>query len=291
MTGPVAIGPVDSPYFCVGEGEPPLFILGPCVIESRDHALEVAHKISEIRDELSLSIVFKASYDKANRTSRTSFRGIGQKEGLAVLAEVRSRYGLPVISDIHSPEEVPEAASVLDILQIPAFLCRQTDLLVSAGRTGRPVHLKKGQFLAPEDMGPAARKISETGNNRILLCERGTTFGYHNLVVDFRSLAIMARLSYPVILDGTHAVQSPGGGGDRSGGDRTFVPLLVRAAMAAGCDGLFLETHPNPDAAPSDGPNMIPLSELSALLKQAVELHAFRTAKVSDPAFAPEARP
>ncbi|MHB8368184.1 MAG: 3-deoxy-8-phosphooctulonate synthase [Leptospirales bacterium] len=291
MTGPVAIGPLDAPLFSVGEGEPPLFILGPCVIESRDHALEVAHRISEIRDELSLSVVFKASYDKANRTSKKSFRGIGRKEGLAVLSEIRSRYALPVISDIHSPEEVPEAASILDILQIPAFLCRQTDLLVAAGLTGRPVHLKKGQFLAPEDMGPAARKISETGNNRILLCERGTTFGYHNLVVDFRSLAIMARLSYPVILDGTHSVQSPGGGGDRSGGDRTFVPLLVRAAMAAGCDGLFLETHPNPDAAPSDGPNMIPLSELPALLKQAVELHAFRTKKVSDPAFSPVPHP
>ncbi len=291
MTGPVAIGPLDAPLFRVGEGEPPLFILGPCVIESRDHALEVAHRISEIRDELSLSVVFKASYDKANRTSKKSFRGIGRKEGLAVLSEIRSRYALPVISDIHSPEEVPEAASILDILQIPAFLCRQTDLLVAAGLTGRPVHLKKGQFLAPEDMGPAARKISETGNNRILLCERGTTFGYHNLVVDFRSLAIMARLSYPVILDGTHSVQSPGGGGDRSGGDRTFVPLLVRAAMAAGCDGLFLETHPNPDAAPSDGPNMIPLSELPALLKQAVELHAFRTKKVSDPAFSPVPHP
>ncbi|MGC8500275.1 MAG: 3-deoxy-8-phosphooctulonate synthase [Leptospirillia bacterium] len=291
MTGPVAIGPLDAPLFRVGEGEPPLFILGPCVIESRDHALEVAHRISEIRDELSLSVVFKASYDKANRTSKKSFRGIGRKEGLAVLSEIRSRYALPVISDIHSPEEVPEAASILDILQIPAFLCRQTDLLVAAGLTGRPVHLKKGQFLAPEDMGPAARKISETGNNRILLCERGTTFGYHNLVVDFRSLAIMARLSYPVILDGTHSVQSPGGGGDRSGGDRTFVPLLVRAAMAAGCDGLFLETHPNPDIAPSDGPNMIPLSELPALLKQAVELHAFRTKKVSDPAFSPVPHP
>jgi len=291
MTGPVAIGPLDAPLFRVGEGEPPLFILGPCVIESRDHALEVAHRISEIRDELSLSVVFKASYDKANRTSKKSFRGIGRKEGLAVLSEIRSRYALPVISDIHSPEEVPEAASILDILQIPAFLCRQTDLLVAAGLTGRPVHLKKGQFLAPEDMGPAARKISETGNNRILLCERGTTFGYHNLVVDFRSLAIMARLSYPVILDGTHSVQSPGGGGDRSGGDRTFVPLLVRAAMAAGCDGLFLETHPNPDIAPSDGPNMIPLPELPALLKQAVELHAFRTKKVSDPAFSPVPHP
>ncbi len=287
-TGPVAIGHQESPSLLVGEGHPPLFILGPCVIESRSHALEVAHRIAEIRNTLKISVVFKASYDKANRTSRKSFRGIGKKEGLEVLAEVRSRHGLPVLSDVHTPDEVPDAASVLDILQIPAFLSRQTDLLEAAGRSGRPVHLKKGQFMAPEDMGPAARKISETGNNRILLCERGTTFGYHNLVVDFRSLAIMAKLAYPVIFDGTHSVQSPGGAGDRSGGDRTFVPLLVRAAMAAGCDGLFLETHPDPDKAPSDGPNMIPLSELPTLLEQAVELHEYRSKRVSDRAFSTE---
>lgn len=287
-TGPVAIGHQESPSFLVGEGHPPLFILGPCVIESRSHALEVAHRIAEIRNTLKISVVFKASYDKANRTSRKSFRGIGKKEGLEVLAEVRSRHGLPVLSDVHTPDEVPDAASVLDILQIPAFLSRQTDLLEAAGRSGRPVHLKKGQFMAPEDMGPAARKISETGNNRILLCERGTTFGYHNLVVDFRSLAIMAKLAYPVIFDGTHSVQSPGGAGDRSGGDRTFVPLLVRAAMAAGCDGLFLETHPDPDKAPSDGPNMIPLSELPTLLEQAIELHGYRSKQVSDRAFSTE---
>ncbi len=292
-TGPVAIGDPKAPRFYVGEGHSPLFILGPCVIESRSHALEVAHRIAEIRNALRISVVFKASYDKANRTSRKSFRGIGMSKGLEVLAEVRSRHDLPVLSDIHTPDEVPDAASVLDILQIPAFLSRQTDLLEAAGRSGRPVHLKKGQFMAPEDMGPAAQKISDTGNTRILLCERGTTFGYHNLVVDFRSLAVMARLSHPVIFDGTHSVQSPGGGGDRSGGDRRYVPLLVRSAMAAGCDGLFLETHPDPDRAPSDGPNMIPLSELPALLGQALELHEFRTGRVSDPAFAPprEAHP
>ncbi len=286
-TGAVPIGDSASPCFRVGEGQPPAFILGPCVLESRSHALEVAHKIAEIRDSMALSVIFKASYDKANRTSHRSFRGIGRTEGLAILEEIRRRYLLPVLSDIHESVEVPEAAQVLDVLQIPAFLCRQTDLLLAAGRTGKPVHLKKGQFLAPEDMGPAAEKIAGTGNGRILLCERGTTFGYHNLVVDFRSLAIMARFGYPVIFDGTHSVQSPGGAGDRSGGDRIFVPLLVRAAMAAGCDGLFLETHPDPDRAPSDGPNMIPLPDLPDLLAEAVTLHRLRVGLSGDPAFAP----
>jgi 2-dehydro-3-deoxyphosphooctonate aldolase (KDO 8-P synthase) len=271
----------------VGKGPPLLFILGPCVIESREHTLEVAHRLSELQESLKISVVFKASYDKANRTSYRSFRGIGRTEGLAILEEVRSRYGLPVLSDIHESAEVPEVASVLDILQIPAFLSRQTDLLVAAGESGKPVHLKKGQFLAPEDMRPAADKISGTGNNRILLCERGTTFGYHNLVVDFRSLAIMSRIGYPVIFDGTHSVQSPGGAGDRSGGDRLFVPLLVRAAIAAGCDGLFLETHPDPDRAPSDGPNMIPLSALPVLVSEALSLHALRAELPPDPAYFP----
>lgn len=284
-TGPVPIGDIASPPFKIGEGQPPAFILGPCVLESRSHALEVAHRIAEIRDSMALSVIFKASYDKANRTSHRSFRGIGRIEGLTILEDIRRRYALPVLSDIHESVEVPDAAQVLDVLQIPAFLCRQTDLLVAAGRTGKPVHLKKGQFLAPEDMGPAAAKIAGTGNDRILLCERGATFGYHNLVVDFRSLAIMARTGYPVIFDGTHSVQSPGGAGDRSGGDRIFVPLLVRAAMAAGCDGLFLETHPDPDHAPSDGPNMIPLGDLPDLLGEALALHRLRVGVGSDPAF------
>ncbi len=286
-TGPVPIGDIAAPCFRIGEGQPPVFILGPCVLESRSHALEVAHRISEIRDSMSISVIFKASYDKANRTSHRSFRGIGRTEGLTILEDIRRRYALPVLSDIHESGEVPDAAQVLDVLQIPAFLCRQTDLLVSAGRTGKPVHLKKGQFLAPEDMEPAAAKIAGTGNARILLCERGATFGYHNLVVDFRSLAIMARLGYPVIFDGTHSVQSPGGAGDRSGGDRIFVPLLVRAAMAAGCDGLFLETHPDPDHAPSDGPNMIPLGDLPDLLTEAMSLHRLRVGISGDPAFSP----
>lgn len=282
----VPIGPEPSPYFHVGNGHPPLFILGPCVIESRDHAMEVAHCIADIRDRMGLSVIFKASYDKANRTSGRSFRGIGREPGLAILGEIRSRFSLPVLSDIHESAEVPEAATVLDVLQIPAFLCRQTDLLIAAGRSGKPVHLKKGQFLAPEDLAPAAMKIAETGNTKILLCERGTTFGYHNLVVDFRALAVMARTGYPVIFDGTHSVQSPGGSGDRSGGDRGFVPLLVRAAMAAGCNGVFLETHPDPDRAPSDGPNMIPLSALPELLSQARTLHQLGSAaQQTDPAF------
>jgi 2-dehydro-3-deoxyphosphooctonate aldolase (KDO 8-P synthase) len=255
------------------------------VIESRAHAIDVAHRLSEIRNTLDIQVVFKASYDKANRTSHRSFRGIGRPEGLAILDEIRNRYGLPVLSDIHESAEVLEAASVLDILQIPAFLSRQTDLLIAAGRSGKPVHLKKGQFLAPEDMGPAATKIAETGNSRILLCERGTTFGYHNLVVDFRSLAIMSRFGYPVIFDGTHSVQSPGGAGDRSGGDRIFVPLLIRAALAAGCNGLFMETHPDPDRAPSDGPNMIPLSELPDLISEALSIHALVTTFPHDRAY------
>ncbi|MEC4682288.1 MAG: 3-deoxy-8-phosphooctulonate synthase [Nitrospirota bacterium] len=283
---PVSIGSGPTSVIHVGAGNPLLFILGPCVIESREHALDMAHRLSEIRHTASIPVVFKASYDKANRTSHRSFRGIGKTQGLAILEEIRNRYALPVLSDIHESAEVPEAASVLDILQIPAFLSRQTDLLRAAGQSGKPVHLKKGQFLAPEDMGPAAAKISETGNSRILLCERGTTFGYHNLVVDFRSLAIMSRFGYPVIFDGTHSVQSPGGGGDRSGGDRTFVPLLVRAAVAAGCNGLFLETHQDPDQAPSDGPNMIPLALLPELISEALSIHSLKAAFPADPAYA-----
>jgi 2-dehydro-3-deoxyphosphooctonate aldolase (KDO 8-P synthase) len=283
---PVSIGSGPTSVIHVGAGKPLLFILGPCVIESREHALDMAHRLSEIRQTAGIPLVFKASYDKANRTSHRSFRGIGITQGLSILEEIRNRYALPVLSDIHESAEVPEAASVLDILQIPAFLSRQTDLLRAAGRSGKPVHLKKGQFLAPEDMGPAASKISETGNSRILLCERGTTFGYHNLVVDFRSLAIMSRFGYPVIFDGTHSVQSPGGGGDRSGGDRTFVPLLVRAAVAAGCNGLFLETHQDPDRAPSDGPNMIPLADLPELISEALSIHSLKAAFPADRAYA-----
>ncbi len=265
-SGPITVGPDSAP----------LFILGPCVIESRDHALEVAGALSEIRNRLGLPFVFKASYDKANRSSGKSFRGVGMEEGLSILEAVRSRYAFPVISDVHDPSQVAEASSVLDILQIPAFLSRQTDLLVAAAQSGRVVHVKKGQFMAPDDMANVVRKMEEAGSEQFLLCERGVSFGYHTLVVDFRSLPIMSSMGYPVIFDATHAVQSPGGGGDRSGGDRRFVPALARAAFSVGCQGIFMEVHPDPDHAPSDGPNMIPLSRLEQLLKDLLPFHEAR---------------
>ena len=252
--------------YTVGPDAPPLFILGPCVIESREHAFDVAGALAEIRDRLNLPFVFKASYDKANRSSGKSFRGVGISAGLSILEDIRSRYAFPVISDVHDSSQVEEASSVLDILQIPALLSRQTDLLESAARSGRVVHIKKGQFMAPEDMSNVVKKMEDSGCEQFMLCERGISFGYHTLVVDFRSLPIMSSFGYPVIFDATHAVQSPGGSGDRSGGDRRFVSSLARAAIAVGCQGLFMEVHPDPDHAPSDGPNMIPLSKLEDMI-------------------------
>ncbi|MHB8421493.1 MAG: 3-deoxy-8-phosphooctulonate synthase [Leptospirales bacterium] len=278
---------IDSPRapLLAGPGSAPLFILGPCVIESRSLIREVAQELSGIRDRLGLQIVFKSSYDKANRTSGKSFRGIGMEQGLSILAEVRQEWGFPILSDIHESEHVPEAAKILDILQIPAFLCRQTDLLHAAGHSGKTVHVKKGQFLAPEDMANVVSKISETGNHRILVCERGVSFGYHTLVVDFRSLPILSRTGYPVIFDATHSVQRPGGGGDRSSGDRIFVPSLARAAVLVGCQGVFMEVHPDPDRAPSDGPNMVPLRELEGLLRSLMACFELRKSLPPDPAF------
>lgn len=247
-------------------------IAGPCVIESEELVLKTAEQIARIAASHRIPLIFKSSYDKANRSAVTSFRGMGMEEGLRILQKVKSEIGVPVLSDVHGPEEATAAAEVLDFLQIPAFLCRQTDLLISAGKTGRGVNVKKGQFLAPWDMANVVEKLESTGNKKIFLTERGTTFGYNNLVSDMRSLVIMRQWNYPVIFDGTHSVQLPGGGGKVSSGQREFVTPLTRAAVAAGCDGLFLEVHPNPDQALSDGPNMIDLAELNRLLTQVKQI-------------------
>jgi 2-dehydro-3-deoxyphosphooctonate aldolase (KDO 8-P synthase) len=246
-----------------------LFLLaGPCVIESQAQCVEIACALKRTCARLGLPYVFKASFDKANRSSGKSFRGPGLEAGLGVLAHVRTAVGVPVMTDIHSAAEAAPAGAVVDILQIPAFLCRQTDLIAAAVATGRIVNVKKGQFLAPGDMEQVVRKVVGGGGRKMLLTERGATFGYHNLVVDMRSIPIMRQFGFPVVFDATHSVQLPGGAGDRSGGQREFAPVLARAAVAAGADGLFVETHPNPDAAASDGPNMIPLAQMPALLAE-----------------------
>jgi 2-dehydro-3-deoxyphosphooctonate aldolase (KDO 8-P synthase) len=245
---------------------PFVLIAGPCQIESRAHALEVAAALRELSDTVSVPVIYKSSFDKANRTSATAARGIGMAEGLAILAEVHERTGLPTLTDVHAAEQCAPAAAAVDVLQIPAFLCRQTDLLLAAGRTGRAINVKKGQFLAPWDMANVAAKIASTGNHDLLLCERGSSFGYNTLVSDFRALPIMARTGYPVVFDATHSVQQPGGQGTSSGGEREFAPVLARAALAVGVAAVFIETHPDPDRAPSDGPNMIPLRQMPALI-------------------------
>jgi 2-dehydro-3-deoxyphosphooctonate aldolase (KDO 8-P synthase) len=242
-------------------------IAGPCVVESRHSALNIARRLKVICRSRKLPLVFKASYDKANRSSHKTFRGPGIDSGLEVLRIIKEETGLPVLTDVHSMPEIEKAAEVVDVLQIPAFLCRQTDLLRCAAKTGKWVNVKKGQFLAPEDMANVVKKLVAVGKKgKILLTERGSSFGYHNLVVDFRGIPIMQKLKFPVVFDATHSVQRPGGAGDRSGGDSEFVPALARAAVAVGCDGLFLETHPQPAKALSDGPNMVPLGQLPKLL-------------------------
>lgn len=250
-----------------GEGQPLLWIAGPCVIESHELTLAIAERLREMAEQLDVPLVFKASFDKANRTSGKSFRGPGLHEGLRTLETVKRRTGLPVITDIHETHQAEPAAEVCDILQIPAFLARQTDLLLAAGRTGAVINVKKGQFMAPWDMKHAISKLAEVDNHRVLLTERGATFGYGNLVVDMRSIPWMQALGKPVIFDATHSVQKPAAAGDRSGGDRTMVPYLARAAVACGCDGVFVETHPRPDEALSDGPNMIALDDLPTLVQ------------------------
>ncbi|MCK6486226.1 MAG: 3-deoxy-8-phosphooctulonate synthase [Phycisphaerae bacterium] len=257
----------------IGRGAPLSLIAGPCVIESRDHSLRIADSIAAICRRLKIPYVFKASFDKANRTSIDSFRGPGLEDGLRILSAVRDRAGLPVLSDIHEPAQAAAAGEVLDILQIPAFLCRQTDLLVAAARTGKVVNIKKGQFMGPDQMKPAVDKIRETGNARVLLTERGTFFGYGRLVNDLTGIEVMQELA-PVVFDATHSCQLPGGAGTQSGGLRRFVPLLARAAVAAGCDALFLEVHDNPDQARSDAATVWPLDRLESLLSVCLRVRA-----------------
>jgi len=252
----------------IGDKNPLVLIAGPCVIESEKHCLDIAKRIKGITAKLNIPFIFKSSFDKANRLSIDSYRGPGIKRGLEILYKVKQELHLPILSDIHCQKEITEAAKVLDVIQIPAFLCRQTDIVVAVAKTKRVVNIKKGQFLAPWDILPILKKVESSGNKSILITERGACFGYNNLVSDFRSLAIMRQFSYPVIYDATHSVQLPGGKGSASGGQREFVAGLSRAAMAFGCDGLFLEVHPDPHKAPCDGPNMLRLEELEKLLKQ-----------------------
>jgi 2-dehydro-3-deoxyphosphooctonate aldolase (KDO 8-P synthase) len=261
-----------TPSVKVGRGEKLLLIAGPCQIESRDHALKVAEFLCEVVSKLPISLVYKSSFDKANRTSVTSQRGVGMDAGLRVLEDVRSTFNIPVLTDVHSEEQAREVGKVVDVLQIPAFLCRQTDLLVAAGSTGKTINVKKGQFLHPADMQFVAEKIASTGNKKIMLCERGTCFGYRDLVMDPRNLVIMRETGYPVVFDATHSVQSMGGGAGSSGGSRHFVEVLARAAVATGVDGLFMECHEDPDNAPSDGPCMLPLDQVTPLLERLIRV-------------------
>ena len=250
----------------IGNDRPFVLIAGPCQIESEAHAFEMADALRGIAQAAGVPLIYKSSYDKANRTSGGAARGVGIIRGLSILAAVRERFRIPVLTDVHSADQCDPAAEAVDILQIPAFLCRQTDLLLAAGETGRAINVKKGQFLAPWDMANVAAKIADTGNESILLTERGVSFGYNALVTDFRGLPIMARTGYPVVFDATHSVQQPGGQGGSSGGQREFAPVLARAALAVGVAALFIETHADPDSAPSDGPNMVPLRDMPALV-------------------------
>jgi 2-dehydro-3-deoxyphosphooctonate aldolase (KDO 8-P synthase) len=274
MTGPPPTRPIGIAGLTIGGGAPLVLIGGPCAIEDERHALMMAERLKRITADARVPFIYKSSYDKANRSSVHSYRGPGLKEGLRILARVKEATGLPVLSDVHDVAEVEPAAEVLDVLQVPAFLCRQTDLLLACGRTRRPVNVKKGQFLAPRDMVNVVDKIRSTGNEAILLTERGTSFGYNNLVVDFRGLPIMRGFGFPVIFDATHSVQLPGGAGDRSGGERQYVQALARAAVAVGVDALFMEIHEDPDRTLpdgrplSDGPNMLRLDDLPRLLDE-----------------------
>ncbi len=263
MTASISIG-----KWKIGGKAPLALIAGPCVIESRAGCIDLARRLVDLAGEETIPLVFKASFDKANRSARTSYRGPGLEAGLDILAEIRDRFGVPVLTDIHTEAQAAPAAQAVDILQIPAFLCRQTDLLVAAGETGKVVNVKKGQFLAPWDMSNVVKKVESTGNRRIILTERGNSFGYNNLVADMRSLLAMAELGYPVVFDATHSVQKPGGGGTYTAGDGKWAPNLARAAVATGCDGVFIETHVNPAKALSDKENAIPLRRMRALWRQ-----------------------
>ncbi|HEY9870518.1 MAG TPA: 3-deoxy-8-phosphooctulonate synthase [Candidatus Obscuribacterales bacterium] len=263
-----AIGPIE-----LGPGKPLLIIAGPCVIESWELIYNTGAALKDMARELGFPFVFKSSFDKANRTSYDSFRGPGLWKGLEMLAELKRRLAVPVLSDVHDESQCAPAGEVLDVLQIPAFLCRQTDLIVAAAATGKAVNIKKGQFVAPADILHSVRKVTEAGNKNVFVTERGTTFGYNNLVVDFRAIPMVQDKGVPVVFDATHSVQLPGGGGTVSGGQRQYVPTLAKAAVAAGCQGLFMEVHPNPDAALSDGPNQVPLSQVKELIRQCLKIH------------------
>lgn len=266
---PVTIGSVTC-----GKAAPLMLIAGPCVIQDAALTIEIATRLKELSEQLQFGLVFKASFDKANRTSSKSYRGVGIEEGLKILSQVREQLQVPVTTDIHESHQAAQVGEVCDLLQIPAFLARQTDLLLAAANTGRAVNVKKGQFMAPSDMKNVVKKLTEGGCENILLCERGTFFGYGRLVNDFRSLPIMQSLGVPVVFDATHSVQEPGGLGDTTGGNREMVPPLARAALAVGADALFLETHPRPEESPSDGPNMVPLDQLEALLRHWLPIRA-----------------
>ncbi len=276
----VSIGPIrfanDAPF---------VLISGPCQIESREHAMMVATALAATAKAAGVPFVFKSSFDKANRTSLSAERGVGIEAGLEILAEIRSALGCPVLTDVHDIDQARRAGQVVDILQIPAFLCRQTDLLIAAGETGKAINVKKGQFLAPWDMANVAAKIASTGNEKILLCDRGTSFGYNTLVSDFRGLPIMAETGYPIVFDATHSVQEPGGRGGSSGGKRIFAPALARAAMAVGVSAVFVESHDDPDRAPSDGPNMLPLSWMPGLLEDLTAIDRIAKSKALTEAF------
>ena len=276
MTAPNKVVSAGSVQF--GNHLPLSVLAGPCQMESRDHALEMAAALKEISDNLNIGIVYKSSFDKANRTSLSSARGIGLEKALPIFAEIKETFGLPVVTDIHEAEQCQAVAEVVDVMQIPAFLCRQTDLLVAAAKTDAVINIKKGQFLAPWDMKNVVTKVTDSGNANVMLTERGASFGYNTLVTDFRGLPVMAETGTPVIFDATHSVQQPGGQGGTSGGQREFVSVLARAAVAVGVAGVFMETHQDPDNAPCDGPNMIPLRELEALLKQLQQFDALAKA-------------
>ena len=265
----VKVGP-----YIIGNDRKITILAGPCAMESRAHALEMATALKEIADKYDIGMIYKSSYDKANRTSVSSDRGLGINEAMPIFAEVKEVTGLPVVTDVHTAEDCAAVGEVVDVLQIPAFLCRQTDLLVAAGNTGKALNIKKGQFLAPWDMANVVKKVESTGNTNIMLCERGASFGYNTLVSDMRSLPIMAKTGYPIIYDATHSVQQPGGEGTTSGGDREMAPVLARAAVAVGVAGVFMETHQDPDSAPSDGPNMIYLNKLSGVIEMLLDIDA-----------------
>ncbi|HEX6101422.1 MAG TPA: 3-deoxy-8-phosphooctulonate synthase [Alphaproteobacteria bacterium] len=263
----------------VANDRPLTLIAGPCAIESRSHALEMGQGLTEITRKLGIGLIYKSSFDKANRTSIRSNRGVGMEEGLPILAGVREAYGCPVLTDVHTAEQCAPVAEAVDVLQIPAFLCRQTDLLIAASKTGKALNIKKGQFLAPWDMKNVVQKCAESGNRDVMVCERGVSFGYNTLVSDMRALPILAETGQPVVFDATHSVQQPGGQGTASGGERRFVPVLARAAVAIGVAAVFMETHEDPDRAPSDGPNMVPLKQLPALLDTLLELDRLAKAR------------